>query len=55
MGSYPRWGKDHNTVTLVGRDREFMESLVPEVEKAVQGRRVAVEGEDDADTSDKDS
>jgi len=55
VGSYPRWGKDHNTVTLVGRDREFMESLVPEVEAAVQGRRVAVEGEDDADASDKDS
>jgi molybdopterin-biosynthesis enzyme MoeA-like protein len=55
VGSYPRWGKDHNTVTLVGRDREYMESLVPEVEAAVQGRRVAVEGEDDADTSDKDS
>jgi molybdopterin-biosynthesis enzyme MoeA-like protein len=55
VGSYPRWGKDHNTVTLVGRDREYMESLVPEVEAAVHGRRVAVEGEDDADTSDKDS
>ncbi|EAT78604.2 hypothetical protein SNOG_13979 [Parastagonospora nodorum SN15] len=55
VGSYPRWGKDHNTVTLVGRDREFMESLVPEVEAAVKGRRVSVEGEDDADTSDKDS
>jgi molybdopterin-biosynthesis enzyme MoeA-like protein len=55
VGSYPRWGKDHNTVTLVGRDREFMESLVPEVEAAVKGRRVAVEGEDDADASDKDS
>ncbi|USP78760.1 hypothetical protein yc1106_06034 [Curvularia clavata] len=55
VGSYPRWGKDHNTVTLVGRDREFMESLVGEVEKAVQGRRVTVEGEDDGDTSDKDS
>jgi molybdopterin-biosynthesis enzyme MoeA-like protein len=55
VGSYPRWGKDHNTVTLVGRDREFMESLVPEVEKAVQGRRVNVEGEDDGNTSDKDS
>jgi molybdopterin-biosynthesis enzyme MoeA-like protein len=55
VGSYPRWGKDHNTVTLVGRDREFMESLVAEVEAAVQGRRVAVEGEDDADTSDKES
>jgi molybdopterin-biosynthesis enzyme MoeA-like protein len=55
VGSYPRWGKDHNTVTLVGRDVEFMESLVPEVEKAVQGRRVNVEGEDDADMSDKES
>jgi molybdopterin-biosynthesis enzyme MoeA-like protein len=55
VGSYPRWGKDHNTVTLVGRDRDYMESLVPEVEAAVKGRRVAVEGEDDADTSDKDS
>ncbi|KAH8728579.1 MoaB/Mog domain-containing protein [Phaeosphaeriaceae sp. PMI808] len=55
VGSYPRWGKDRNTVTLVGRDVEFMESLVPEVEAAVQGRRVAVEGEDDTDTSDKES
>ena len=55
VGSYPRWGKDHNTVTLVGRDREYMESLVGEVEKAVQGRRVSVEGEDDGETSDKDS
>jgi hypothetical protein len=55
VGSYPRWGKDHNTVTLVGRNREFMESLVPEVEEAVKGRRVSVEGEDDADASDKDS
>jgi hypothetical protein len=32
-----------------------MEGLVPEVEAAVQGRRVATEGEDDADTSDKDT
>ncbi|KAJ4352521.1 uncharacterized protein N0V89_007870 [Didymosphaeria variabile] len=47
VGSYPRWGKENNTVTLVGRDVEFMESIVPEVEKAVQGHRVAVEGEDD--------
>lgn len=55
VGSYPRWGKDRNTVTLVGRDRDYMESLVPEVEAAVQGRRVAVEGEDDGDASDKDT
>lgn len=52
IGSYPRWEKEHNTVTLVGRDGEYMESLVPEVEKAVQGRRVAVEGEDDSDHPD---
>ncbi|OAK93466.1 Molybdopterin binding protein [Phaeosphaeriaceae sp. SRC1lsM3a] len=55
VGSYPRWGKSHNTVTLVGKDAEYIESLVPEVEAAVQGRRVAIEGEDDGDTSDKDS
>lgn len=52
VGSYPRWEKSRNTVTLVGRDVAFMESLVPEVEKAVQGRRVAVEGEDDSDDDD---
>ncbi|TVY23477.1 Uncharacterized protein LHYA1_G007117 [Lachnellula hyalina] len=47
VGSYPRWGKTRNTVTLVGRDQEFLESLVPEVEKNVEGKRVSVEGEDD--------
>ncbi|KAF2083726.1 Molybdopterin binding protein [Saccharata proteae CBS 121410] len=50
VGSYPRWGKTRNTVTLVGRDLEYMESLIPEVEKAVDGRRVKVEGEDDDPT-----
>ncbi|KAJ8109891.1 hypothetical protein OPT61_g7125 [Boeremia exigua] len=55
VGSYPRWGKDHNTVTLVGRDVAFMESLVPEVEKNVNGKRVEVEGQDDGDASDKDT
>ncbi|KAF2268821.1 Molybdopterin binding protein [Lojkania enalia] len=52
VGSYPRWGKELNTVTLVGRDLEYMESLVPEVEKAVQGHRVSVEGEDDPEHPD---
>lgn len=52
VGSYPRWGKQSNTVTLVGRDREYMEGLVPEVEKAVQGKRVSVEGEDDVEDGD---
>ncbi|TAQ91595.1 hypothetical protein B7494_g108 [Chlorociboria aeruginascens] len=47
VGSYPRWGKARNTVTLVGRDQEYLESLIVEVEKNVNGRRVATEGEDD--------
>ncbi|KAF2659180.1 Molybdopterin binding protein [Lophiostoma macrostomum CBS 122681] len=55
VGSYPRWGKKRNTVTLVGKDVEYMDSLVPEVEKAVQGRRVSVEGEDDSDGTDPDA
>jgi molybdopterin-biosynthesis enzyme MoeA-like protein len=47
VGSYPRWGKKSNTVTLVGRDVEFIEGLVEEVAQNVKGRRVTVEGEDD--------
>lgn len=53
VGSYPRWGKSKNTVTLVGRDTEYMESLVPEVEEGVKGKRVQKEGEDDDDASDQ--
>jgi len=56
VGSYPRWGKAHNSVTLVGRDREYMDSMVSEVEKAVNGKRVQIEGEDDNEGgSDKDA
>ncbi|MCJ1249751.1 hypothetical protein MMC30_006977 [Trapelia coarctata] len=47
VGSYPRWGKGRNTVTLVGTDKEFMDSLIPEVEKNVDG--VKVDREDEAD------
>ena len=47
VGSYPRWGKKHNSVTLVGRDAAYLESLVPEVVANVEGKRVVVEGEDD--------
>ncbi|KAI1638688.1 molybdopterin binding domain-containing protein [Biscogniauxia mediterranea] len=47
VGSYPRWGKKNNTVTLVGRDQQYLESLVPEVVANVNGKRVDVEGEDD--------
>jgi len=55
VGSYPRWGKSHNSVTLVGKDREYMESLVDEVAKGIKGRRVQKEGEDDDGGSDKDA
>ncbi|OTA94311.1 hypothetical protein M434DRAFT_394858 [Hypoxylon sp. CO27-5] len=47
VGSYPRWGKKNNSVTLVGRDKDYLESLVPEVIENVRGKRVFVEGEDD--------
>ncbi|KKF97611.1 hypothetical protein CFO_g14 [Ceratocystis platani] len=47
VGSYPRFEKSRNTVTLVGQDQEYLESLVPEVIENVKGRRVTVEGEDD--------
>jgi len=53
VGSYPRWGKSRNTVTLVGKDKDFMESLVPEVEKNVEGHRVENESDDDDDKSDQ--
>lgn len=48
VGSYPRWGKKRNTVTLVGTDRAFMQSLVKEVEENVQGRLVVREDEMDS-------
>lgn len=48
VGSYPRWQKSRNTVTLVGRDEEYMDSLIAEVEKGVQGRRVINEDDDDS-------
>ena len=49
VGSYPRWGKNKNVVTLVGKDREYMDTLEAEVAEGVQGKRVIVEGEDDTD------
>lgn len=59
VGSYPRWGKKRNTVTLVGTDKELMESLIPEVEAGVEGKRVMAEdemdSEDEREHEDKDS
>ncbi|KAL6898404.1 MoaB/Mog domain-containing protein [Trichoderma evansii] len=50
VGSYPRWGRKRNTVTLVGRDQAYLESLVAEAEEAVQGKRVSKEDELDEPT-----
>ena len=50
VGSYPRWGRKRNSVTLVGRDKGYMEEILPEVEENVQGKRV--EREDELDESD---
>lgn len=47
VGSYPRFEKKRNTVTLVGRDKVLLESIAPEVAENVKGRVVLVEGEDD--------
>lgn len=52
VGSYPRWGRKRNAVTLVGKDIEYMESLVPDVEKNIFGARV--ENIEDADESSDD-
>ncbi|KAH0429363.1 molybdenum cofactor synthesis domain-containing protein [Colletotrichum camelliae] len=49
VGSYPRW-EQNGTVTLVGRDQAYIESIVDEVVKGVNGKRVYVEGEDDSAT-----
>ncbi|KAJ4015147.1 hypothetical protein NW766_005478 [Fusarium irregulare] len=49
VGSYPRWGKDNNTVTLVGRDLDYLESLVDEVEAGIQGMRVTAESDTEED------
>lgn len=48
VGSYPRWGKKRNTVTLVGTDKAYLESLVAEVEAGTQSKLVKKEDELDA-------
>ncbi|KAK2070287.1 hypothetical protein P8C59_004794 [Phyllachora maydis] len=47
VGSYPRWGKKNNTVTLVGKDNAYLDAITPEVVQNVKGRLIAAEGEDD--------
>ncbi|ROW05435.1 hypothetical protein VSDG_00385 [Cytospora chrysosperma] len=49
VGSYPRWEKKRNTVTLVGRDRDFLDSIKEEVAQNVKGRVVSAEDEADDD------
>jgi len=53
VGSYPRWGRKRNSVTLVGRDKEYMDSLIPEIEKGVDGVRVN-KAEDADESADED-
>lgn len=53
VGSYPRWGDKKNSVTLVGRDKDYMESLVSEVEKNIKGLKI--EKEEDGDESSNDN
>lgn len=48
VGSYPRWAKKRNTVTLVGSDKELLDSLVGEVEENVKGLKVSTEDELDS-------
>lgn len=50
VGSYPRWGRQRNSVTLVGKDKAYLDSLIEEVEKNIEGRRV--DQEDEMDESD---
>jgi len=50
VGSYPRWGRKRNSVTLVGKDKTYLDSLIQEVEKNVEGKKV--DQEDEMDESD---
>jgi molybdopterin-biosynthesis enzyme MoeA-like protein len=50
VGSYPRWGSKRNTVTLVGKDRAFMDGLVADVEREVEGKRIDKDLPADSDT-----
>ncbi|KAL2830783.1 MoaB/Mog domain-containing protein [Aspergillus cavernicola] len=53
VGSYPRWQKKRNTVTLVGTDKELLDSLIEEVEREVQGKKVEQEDELDSPSDDE--
>ncbi|KAK3390842.1 MoaB/Mog domain-containing protein [Podospora didyma] len=47
VGSYPTWGKKKNKVTLVGKDKEFLDSIAPEVVANVEGEIEKPGGESD--------
>ncbi|KAK4159760.1 MoaB/Mog domain-containing protein [Cladorrhinum sp. PSN259] len=54
VGSYPHWGKKWNTVTLVGKDKAFLDSITPEVIENVQGHLVKPdEVESEGEAADK--
>ena len=47
VGSYPRWGKKNNSVTLVGRDRVFRVAFLSKLGGIAMRLRVTVVGVDD--------
>ncbi|KAL4802360.1 MoaB/Mog domain-containing protein [Aspergillus unguis] len=53
VGSYPRWQKKRNTVTLVGKDKELLDSLIDEVQENVKGLKVSAEDELDEISDDE--
>ncbi|RPA85057.1 Molybdopterin binding protein [Ascobolus immersus RN42] len=49
IGSYPRWGRANNTITMTGKDLEFMESLVEDVCNNTNGERFFVEEKEEVE------
>lgn len=48
IGSYPRWKKEWNTVTLLGRQSEDVESVAETVREGVKGITISTEEEEEA-------
>ncbi|KAK3293930.1 MoaB/Mog domain-containing protein [Chaetomium fimeti] len=55
VGSYPRWGKKKNIVTLVGRDKEYLETITPEVLESVKGTLITPGKEEELEDEEEES
>jgi hypothetical protein len=55
VGSYPRWGKKKNIVTLVGRDKEYLETITPEVLESVKGTLITPGKEEELEHEEEES